>query len=1123
VADDLDLLVLGPLEVRRGGAHVDVGAPKQRALLTALALTPGRAVAVDTLVDLLWADRPPPGVLATVQAYVSSLRKVLEPQRARRAPARVLVTQAPGYALRVPPEATDAGRFERAVTQWHRRLSLPLLGPSPVSVDDLQEGAAALDAALALWRGRPYAELGDASAPAAERTHLDELRLVALEARAAARLALGDHGTTAAELETLTGQHPLRERLWALRALALVRSGRQGEALDALRGVRGVLAEELGIDPGAELRELQARILAQDPALDWSPAEARGPTAAGPSPEPPPDVPTTPAATSETTADTVAQDGGWPLLGRDEEMGRLLGRLDRAGEGEAGFAVVTGEPGIGKSRLCTELVSRAAARGATVLVGRCSQDDGAPPLWPWQVALGALGASLPRSDREGGEFAVWATITRTVLEAAADHPVVLLLDDLHWADTATLRVLRLLVEQAAGQRLLVLATWRDRPAPTGALADAAEALARAHAERLELTGLDDSSVAGILDAVSHRRPTASEATSLRRRTDGNPFFLVEYARLAATRPDLGGLLDGEERPRAVQEVLGRRIDRLPEETRRVLRTAAVIGRRFELPVLAASSGTEVDDVLDLLEPAQVAGLVREDSVDTFVFEHALVRDTAYDGVSATRRARMHAAVAAVLEGGDGHETEVARHWLAAGPAHAGRAWRAARAAGRIALGAHAHPEAAELFDAALDRLSDDPEADPRQRYDLLVQRAVAERWGARWGALTATVEEAVAVAGDLGDPVLAAEAATLTLRGALWQSARHSGVHEHIVAALRRSLEVLPDEDSPVRCRCLIGLASETYYVSPVEERRALVETAVAMARRLGDPVLLIDTLSGAYNARWVPGAEQEGLAYAEQALELAREVGDEHAEVVALTQMAISLAELGRPRAMWDTYRLAVAGAERLRLLYALVVLKSLAVPWHAMAGRFEECERLLSEVKDHVQQADLSQADEAITGIVGAITLWNPDAPLSTETVAVSDASPLPTGTTIAFLLWAHGEEGAARAWLAAHPADLTQHDWFSKLNWGFAGAMAAFTGDRDLAARVYALIAPYAGHACTAGSGLASGPMDGFLALSAYAAGERELASGHADAAERLAEAWEIPLFTAWFREQRDRYDF
>ena len=218
---------------------------------------------------------------------------------------------------------------------------------------------------------------------------------------------------------------------------------------------------------------------------------------------------------------------------------------------------------------------------------------------------------------------------------------------------------------------------------------------------------------------------------------------MEYARLAATRPDLGGLLDGEERPRAVQEVLGRRIGRLPDATRRALSAAAVIGRRFDLTLLAETTGTDADDVLDLLEPAQVAGLVREEAVDTFVFEHALVRDTAYDAVSPTRRARGHAAVAEALESRDGHATEIARHWLAAGPAHAARAWRAAAAAGAVALRAHAHPEAVSLFDAALERLADDPHAGARDRYDLLVQRAVAERWGARWSALTATVDDAV--------------------------------------------------------------------------------------------------------------------------------------------------------------------------------------------------------------------------------------------------------------------------------------------------------------------------------------------------------------------------------------------
>src|SRR6476661_5015796 len=274
----VELRVLGPVAVSAEGVELDLGTPKQRALVAALALSGGRAVAVDTIVDLLWGDEPPGAVATTLQGYVAGLRKVLEPERARRAPATVLVTEAPGYALRLP-QGTDAARLDRVVNEQHRRLTGPLLEPSALSGPELTAAAAALDEVLGWWRGEPFAELGDADAAVAERAHLHELRLVALEDRATARLALGDHATTAAELESLTAQHPLRERLWALRVLALTRSGRQAEALDALRQVRRLLDDELGIDPGVELRRLQDAVLRQDPVLGWR-APADGPTVA---------------------------------------------------------------------------------------------------------------------------------------------------------------------------------------------------------------------------------------------------------------------------------------------------------------------------------------------------------------------------------------------------------------------------------------------------------------------------------------------------------------------------------------------------------------------------------------------------------------------------------------------------------------------------------------------------------------------------------------------------------------------------------------------------------------------------------------------------------------------------
>ncbi len=852
--------VLGPVIARLDGHALDLGTPKQRALVAALALSGGRPVAVDVIVDLLWGDSPPAGVAGTLQAYVSGLRRVLEPDRPRRAPASVLVTAAPGYALRLAPDGLDAERFERLVDDQHRRLQLlSQYGPPVLSADDLGACTAALDGALALWRGSPYAELEDAPQAVAERTRLEELRLVALEDRAVAALALGQHATVAADLEAMTAEHPLRERLWVLRALALTRAGRQADALQVLREVRDLLDEELGIEPNAELRELQTAVLRQDASLEWV------------APPRHPGTPFVPTRAEPQPGQVPASGADWPLVGRDADLAALVGAWDRACTGTPTYAVLTGEPGIGKSRLAAEVVAAARQGGARICIGRCSQDDGAPPLWPWATVLEALDSSLPETHAEGDsdEFRAFERIARTVRDAARDEPVLVVLDDLHWADTCSLRVLRLLVETAQDGRLLVLLTWRDSPEPTGALADVAEAVARRHAIRRRLAGLDPADVGEVFASVAHNRPTPDQAGSLRERTDGNPFFVVEYARLAGERADLAQLLAEEHPPAGVQEVLTRRLARLPESTVGALRTAAVIGRRFDAPTLALSTGIDPDDLLDVVEPAEAAGLVRDVGVERFAFAHALVRDTLAAGLSATRRARVHARVAEALEDLPERATERALHWEAAGPSYAGRAWRAAVDAAVLARRRYAHEQSALLLRGALETMTDDPDAGPLDRYGVLMQLIDAYRWSAMWPELTSTVEVAVAVAErDLDDYELTARAAISTTQGALWQSAAHGQVHEQVVGALRRSLDRLPDDDSPLRCRVLLGLANELYYGAPYAERRAIIDEAIAMARRLGEDDLLLDAYQVAYVALWKASTAAERLGWAEESLE---------------------------------------------------------------------------------------------------------------------------------------------------------------------------------------------------------------------------------------------------------------
>src|SRR6476660_5155953 len=322
----MEFRILGPLEVTADGRALDLGGHKQRTLLALLLLQANRVVSSDRLIEALWEEDPPGTAAKALQVHVSQLRKLVGRER--------LETKAPGYLLRVEPDELDLARFERLQ----------------------KEGR--LDDALALWRGTPLADFAYQRFAEAEITRLEELRLACLEERIEQDLARGRHAELAGELEALAHEHPLRERLRGQLMLALYRSGRQAEALDAYRDGRAALVEELGIEPRRELRDLQQAILEQDPELDL----AGGVEAA---PERP---------------------GGF-FVGRDAELDELGAGLNDAFAGHGRLFLLAGEPGVGKSRLAEELASHARDRGARVLVGRCWEAGGAPAYWPWVQAL----------------------------------------------------------------------------------------------------------------------------------------------------------------------------------------------------------------------------------------------------------------------------------------------------------------------------------------------------------------------------------------------------------------------------------------------------------------------------------------------------------------------------------------------------------------------------------------------------------------------------------------------------------------------------------------------------------------------------------------------------------------
>ena len=257
--------VLGPIEVVVAVRIIDIGAPKQRALLALLVSRVGQPVAIDVIVEGLWSGCPPPSAITSLQAYVANLRKVLEPDRAPRTPTTVLRTCGRSYLLDDRVVEVDVRRFdERATAGWQA-----------LDRGDPQQALHEFEASLALWRGQAYAEVADATCVVPGAVRLEELRLSAIEGRCAALLGVGAHEVAVAELEAFTQVHPLREYGCELLSLALYRAGRQADALAALRTNQKRLAEDLGIDPRPALKLLEREILNQAPKLDWRPPQPR--------------------------------------------------------------------------------------------------------------------------------------------------------------------------------------------------------------------------------------------------------------------------------------------------------------------------------------------------------------------------------------------------------------------------------------------------------------------------------------------------------------------------------------------------------------------------------------------------------------------------------------------------------------------------------------------------------------------------------------------------------------------------------------------------------------------------------------------------------------------------------
>jgi DNA-binding SARP family transcriptional activator/tetratricopeptide (TPR) repeat protein len=716
---------------------------------------------MDLLIQRLWGDGPPAQAIGTVQAYVSNLRRALEPGRRAGEPARVLVHRRPGYVLQVAPDDVDWLRFIRLA---ERARDLHAAG-------DAQAADALFTEARALWRGPPLADVAEVAEP--QRLRLEELHLGVVEDHAEVRLALGRQGEVVAELEAVAAGHPLRERLRGIQMQALYRAGRQADALAVFDKVRRRLAEELGVEPGAELRRLCERVLRQDPDLDPG-----RPVAPSPSP---PGIP---------GARSLAAPG--PMLGRARELAVLRGYINATLAGSGRVVLVEGEPGVGKTRLAAAAAEVAAARGFAVLWGRCAEGEGAPPLWPWAQVLRAAGAArdpaalVPDRARLSPQLArgrLHRALAALLRERSRARPLLVVLDDLHWADAASLALLEFLAADLTGARILVLATYRETDlARAPRLADTLGVLARLPgADRLALHGLGVEEVAGLIRAHAGAEPGPGLAEAVHRRTEGNPFFVTELLRLGHPGR-LAERLVGGPVPAGVRDVIRRRVARLPGDARALLDTAAVVGRDVDLRLVARLSGLQGDLGLAAAETAVAAGLLATvpGQAGSYRFTHALVRETLAGDLAPLHRARLHERVAlALLEayGQDAeHAGQVAEHlWASLPTGDLGWALAAQARAAEVAWAGLAYERAETLLERASGLLRSLPTAEAPSDVDLEVHIRLGSLGSARYGytpAVRQAFERARALAertdrpGDLLSALLGLSA-TAVVRGDL--------------------------------------------------------------------------------------------------------------------------------------------------------------------------------------------------------------------------------------------------------------------------------------------------------------------------------------------------------------------
>jgi DNA-binding SARP family transcriptional activator/tetratricopeptide (TPR) repeat protein len=1080
-------------------------------LLAYLVLNRGRHVARDELIGALWPDQAPVSQDAALRTLLSRLRSSLGTATVAGRDEVILSLPEPVW-IDIEAAAAEVPRALGALERGDARRAWAL---AQVPLNIASRGL--LPGSQASWLEPP-------------RRELEEVHLLALEVIGRAGLAMGGTQLQSAEraARSLIESEPYRESGYVLLMEALAARGNVAEAMRVFDGLRTLLRDELGTMPSGEAIAVHERLLRpQAPSdLEAHPAE--------------------PGTSSIPLPAELRHRAQGTVIGREPELAQLeeLWLMASGQEGSGQLVFLAGDAGIGKTTLTADVARRVHAAGATVLAGRSPRETVVPyqPIlealrhWALNVPASELSSAAreygselsrlipelrrrapdlpppPADEPETERYRLFEAVVGLLTELSRGAPVLLVLDDLQWADRPTLLLLRHLARATNPARVLILGAYRSTERRGDTFTNALTELRRDRlASQIDIRGLSESATAELVRLRAGETPSRSFAHALYEETEGNPFFVEEIVRHLLEAGVRAGsasasVLQRFGLPEGVKQVIAWRLGRLEAAALELLRVAAVIGREVDAALLERVVLLAEEEFLSSLEEALAAGLLVEsdEKPGSYLFSHALIRETLYEGMSVPRRARIHKRVGEAIEATQGRRQarylpELAHHFTR-GVVDAEDAEEAISYALRAAEQATtmlAHEEAAEHYARALDVQGRfEPEA-TRRRLELLLAMGEARVRGGERAQASSAFREAAALAEQLDDGAALARAAV----GASRRYVQPPGVVDtELIDMIERALELEPGP-TLMRVRLLACLCGAIYYSPDRDRMQALSQEAIDIATKLGDPEARAHACSARRRVLWDAPHLQDRIEASTEMLTLARQIGNLELQLQAHAWLVVDLLERGDRDAVDAQMEAFADGADRLRQS----LFEWTSIVWRAMrallAGALDRADRLSSEALAAGAPAEAVTASQYYAIQTMAIRRDQGrmgELEQATRQLVADNPTRVAWRAALASMLCEEGRLEEAREEFERLAADDFE-DVPKDLDWMIAMTLlsdvCADLGDAERAALLYDRLEPYADSNVVIGlAAVCLGSAAGFLGKLAATMGRGEQALEH-----------------------------